>query len=415
MDLSTLSFSPERCADLHNRLLAQSIENLPSQRTERNLVARFLDAAPEFTEIPSLPDLPLYRFLALLDTTPISPGRVVNVLTPCIYEPDPTIFWTEPFEDEPSFILLYGQNSGDAPMDGGIFLDIVSYKAVWHQRDFLHFPPTDQWLPLEVLLQKAIDEWETGKFYWDASQASVAIRRWTSNDMEEALVAWVQLLSSIELRISSETGHTPSRLEPLSSESLAPFKISGFAAEFLTKAQRPSFSFIAPGIGTFTTESLAATYTTEASGSVRQTHWLGDSGDEDWPTLIFPGLDAVPHDVSQDPNQYINCFDRNWGFGKFTVNRRSGLYVMSDTKNSDVVRLITSSGLPNACEFRRRLTWGPPRDPKLAEVLRHWTSLVEEGTWSVGSNGVCTDHEWFATNTSIAKVPPRLDLYLGII
>ncbi|KAI0846409.1 hypothetical protein F5Y00DRAFT_145181 [Daldinia vernicosa] len=106
---------------------------------------------------------------------------------------------------------------------------------------------------------------------------------------------------------------------------------------------------------------------------------------------------------------YINCFDRDRGFGKFTVNYQSGLYVIADTNNSDVVRLITSSGLPNACEFRHRLAWGPPRDPKLAEALRHWASLVEDGTWSVDSNGVCADHEWFTTNTHVAKVPPCLD------
>ncbi|KAF3068384.1 hypothetical protein GL218_08392 [Daldinia childiae] len=409
MDLPSLSFSPERCADLHNRLLAKSIEHLPARRTERNLVARFLDAAPEFAEIPSLPELPLYRFLALLDTTPIFPGRVVDMLTPYMYQPDPTIFWSEPFEDEPSFILLYAQNSGDAPMDGGVFLDIVSYKAVWHERDFLTFPPADQWLPLEVLLQRSLDAWETGKFYWDVGQASMAIRSWTQNDVEEALVAWNRLLSSIELRISSGTGNAPHRLEPLSSESLAPFNISTFAAEFLTRAQRPGFSFNAPGINTFTPELFVVTYTAEAPGSTRQTRWLGDSGDEDWPTLLFPGIDTVPLDVSDNPNMYINSFDRDWGFGKFTVNRQSGLYVIADTKYSDVVRLIASSGLPNACEFRHRFAWGPPRDPKLAEVLRHWASLVEEGTWSVDSNGVCTDHEWFNTNTHVAKVPPCLD------
>lgn len=83
--------------------------------------------------------------------------------------------------------------------------------------------------------------------------------------------------------------------------------------------------------------------------------------------------------------------------------------MIADTNNSDVVRLITSSGLPNACEFRHRFAWGPSRDPKLAEVLRHWASLVEDGTWSVDSNGVCTDHEWFTANTHVAKVSPCLD------
>ncbi|KAI0149996.1 hypothetical protein F4776DRAFT_604115 [Hypoxylon sp. NC0597] len=398
-------FSPERCAALHNELLAKSIEHYAAQKTERNLAARFLDAAPEFTEISSLHTLPLYRFLSLLDTTPISYGRV-GLLTPHIYQPDPTTFWSENYGHEPSFILLYGQNTGDSPMDGGIFLDIESYQAVWHGGHSPRFPPAHQWLPLEVILQKSLDAWDTGKFYWDIDQASIAVRHWTQNDVEESLAAWDRLLSSIELRISSKTERVLLRLEPLSPELLTAFKISAFAARFLTRAQRPGFLFIAPGISTFTSHSFITTYEAEALGSVRQTHWLGISGEDDWPTLLFPGLDAVPHDVSQSPDRDINCFDRDWGFGKFTVNRQSGLYVMADTENSDLVRLIALSGLPTACEFRYPCPWGPPRTPKLAEVLHHWTSLVENGTWEVDSNGICTDHAWFTTNTSISKVLP---------
>ncbi|KAI1413217.1 hypothetical protein F5Y13DRAFT_189580 [Hypoxylon sp. FL1857] len=378
MDTQNLPFSPERCAALHNKLLAKSIENCAARKTERSLAARFLDAAPEFAEIPSLDALPLYRFLALLDTTPISHGSV-GLLTPQIYQPDPTTFWNESFEHEPCFILLYGQNNGNSPMDGGIFLDIESYRAVWHGGDSPLFPPADQWLPLEVILQKSLDAWETGKFYWDSGQASIAVKRWTQNDVEEALTAWDKLLTSIELRIA-------------------------FSAEFLVRAQRPGFMCIAPGISTFTSDSFITTYEAEEPGSVRQTHWLGE--EEDWPTLLFPGLGAVPHDVSQHPNCDINSFDRDWGLGKFTVNRQSGLYVMADTENSDLVCLITRSGLPTACDFKYPYPWGPPRAPKLAEVLRHWTSLVENGTWLIDSRGICTDHEWFTTNTSISKVPP---------
>ncbi|KAI1136044.1 hypothetical protein F5Y05DRAFT_122232 [Hypoxylon sp. FL0543] len=404
MDTQSLPFSPERCADLHNELLARSIERRNQRDTERNLAARFLDAAPEFAEIPSLHEIPLYRFLALLNTTPISHGRV-GLLTPQFYQPDPTTFWSETFDHEPSFILLYGQNNGDSPMDGGIFLDIKSYRAVWHGGKSPRFPPTDHWVPLEVILKKSLDAWEAGKFYWDASQDSIAIRRWTQNDVEQSLLAWDRLLSSIELSISSKVGHSPVRLRPLSPELLARFKISGFAAEFLTRAQQPGFTFIAPGISTFTSQSFIATYEAEAPGSERQTHWLGDSGDHDWPTLLFPGPDVVPHDISRSPDLEINSFDRDWGFGKFTVNRQSGLYVMADTENSDVVRLIASSGLPSACEFRYPCPWGPHRSPRLAEVLRHWTSLVENGAWLVGPNGICTDHEWFTTNTSTSKIP----------
>ena len=44
------SFSAERCADLHNRLLQKAIVNEPSAMVERNLIARILDASLEVAE-----------------------------------------------------------------------------------------------------------------------------------------------------------------------------------------------------------------------------------------------------------------------------------------------------------------------------------------------------------------------------
>lgn len=269
------------------------------------------------------------------------------------------------------------------------------------------FPPSDQWLPLEVMLQKALDAWATGKFYWNAQEATIKVRSWTQHDVEQFVAAFRRLVSSIELRIPSEDNeaHPHLRLEPLDVQTLAPFKMNAFAARFLSTVNMPHLSFVAHGIRVLTPLLLDHIYRAEASDSIRRSHWLGDE-EEDWPTLILPGIDSVPHNVGRSTNQNINSFDQSWGLGKFTVNRQSGLYIMPDTTNSDLVRFVASSGHCDACEFRSPCRWGPPREPRLAEVFDHWTALVENGTWSVDANGVSTDHDWFGAHTSVAKIAP---------
>ncbi|KAI0467975.1 hypothetical protein F4859DRAFT_492294 [Xylaria cf. heliscus] len=388
MNTSTPTFSPERCADLHNQLLAKAIEHGPTLYTERTLANRFLEAAPEFADIPSLESLPLYRFLRLLDTTPPVGNQFAALLTPLMFQPDPTIFWSERVGQEPQFLL-----------------DIQTYRAVWDGGDTIGFPPTDEWLPLEAVLQKSLDAWTTGKFYWNAETATIDTRCWTQHDLEQSIAAWSRLLSSIELRIPREADatHPPRRLGPLSPQLLAPFHISAFGVKFLSMAERPAFSFVAPGVRSFSASLLTDVYGAEAPDS-RRKHFLGDAGEKDWPTLILPGVGRVPHDISHNTDLQISSCDLDWGFGKFTVNRQSGLYLMPDVGNCDVVRFVTASGLCTVCEFRSRYRWGPARDPKLAEVFNHWATLVENGTWKVDSSGVCDSHTWFISNIAQAQL-----------
>ncbi|KAI1131475.1 hypothetical protein F5Y10DRAFT_262237 [Nemania abortiva] len=402
------TFSPEHCASLHNQLLAKATEHDPNVQIERTLAERFLAAAPEFAELPSLDDLPWYRFLCLLDTTRPAANRGVHLLTPFLCQPDPSTFWTNRPGQEPSVVLLYGQNNGDSPMDGGIYVDIHSHQSVWHGSISPIFPSSFQWLPLEVVLRKSLEAWDTGKFYWDAQEATIKARNWTQHDLEQSIAAFHRLISSIELRMPPEGNEARLRhqLEPFDPQTLAPFNISPFAAKFLTTAKRPGFAFVAPGIRVLTPELLGEIYGTEASDSARRTHWLGD--EEGWPTLILPGIDTVPRDVGQSTNPKISSFDEDWGFGKFTVNRQSGLYIMPDTGNSDLVRFVASSGLCNACEFRFPCRWGPPREPKLAEVFDHWAAFVKDGTWTVDANGVSTDHAWFTAHAVLSKLMPTV-------
>lgn len=65
--------------------------------------------------------------------------------------------------------------------------------------------------------------------------------------------------------------------------------------------------------------------------------------------------------------------------------------------------LIHSSGLWRLLEFRPNFPWDGGRGPRLAEVLRKWTYLVESGIWDIDTNGVTTSIEWFRNHSSEAK------------
>lgn len=228
------AFSPQRCANIHNRLLQHAAVNNPSAVIERNLISKFLEVAPEFAEIPHLESLPLYSFFSLLDTTSLPHGQVAP-LTPEIYEPDPTAFWSEGFSHEPGIILLYGQNNGDSPMDGGLFLDLQTCKAVWHWNSG-PFPAPEKWVLLETALQYQLDKWESGKYYWDAVTKSLATKRWIERDITNALAAWDSLLLTIEAKMQQGGQRVHSRLEPLEAESMSSFQIGSFAKTFLSRA-----------------------------------------------------------------------------------------------------------------------------------------------------------------------------------
>ena len=108
--------------------------------------------------------------------------------------------------------------------------------------------------------------------------------------------------------------------------------------------------------------------------------------------------------MSQSSDFDPKSSDKDWGYGKFTVNRRAGLYTAPDSTDFDAVCLISNLGLPAACQFDSRCPWGPSRSPRLSEVLHHWASLVENGTWEVDADGVENGNGWFDANLRQSKL-----------
>jgi len=91
-------------------------------------------------------------------------------------------------------------------------------------------------------------------------------------------------------------------------------------------------------------------------------------------------------------------------FGKWMVNRRVGFYTDPADECDGFVRQIAGSGYQYSVGFSGQCPWEPSRSPRLAEVLTHWKSLVEDGTWEVDENGVSTPHDWFTASSSLAKL-----------
>lgn len=359
---------------------------------------RFLQAAPEFAERVGLEELPIYRFLSSLETTLSPPEQGPGVLTPHMLQPDPLGFWSPTFavQGRPEIILLYAQNNGE-PTEGGLFLNLQTCQVVWHWAPG-PFPADERWISLEVALQQSLDKWNSGKYFWNAEHGIVDQRPWTENDVTDALSSWDCLLSIIEERLPQSAG-APQRFEPLQldQETKTAFRISGFSAEFLSRASRPAFTYIAPGITTFSADSLAELYGSEDQRAPRRSYPTGpgDPDGDEWASLLLPTTQSVSRDVSHHPDFDIQSFDKNWGFGKFTVSRRAGLYIIAEVSSSDAVRLINPSGLSRAGEFAGRCPWGNKRPPRLAEILAHWASLVESGAWEVGADGVAETDDWF--------------------
>ena len=361
------------------------------------MISRLSEARPDLISIPGIEEMPIYSFLSRIKTTPSMDGRL-NPLTPEILQPDPTVFWNQAFEPEP-VILLYPQRNSDSPMDGGVILDLQTLRVIWHRLPGPP-PPRDEWTSLLEVLQAQWSNWETGKFMYDPAREALVTLRWTQHELAETLSTWNDLLSAIE-EAMARNGFDQSgpRLEALNFDANNPFHLSKFARAFLSQAPRPNFKYVAPGVQTFNTALLHEIYSSEGPNSMRSRFELGEEDDEDWVSLILPAVDTVPKEFPRNSNSDVKSFDKDWGFGKFTINRRAGLYTDTDNVHSNAARFITSSGASTTHQFAARCLWGPSRPPSFTNIFRLWTTFVRDGSWTVNQNGVTNDNHWFDNNS----------------
>ncbi|KAL2754186.1 hypothetical protein ACRALDRAFT_2028657 [Sodiomyces alcalophilus JCM 7366] len=392
------AFDPVRCAELHNQLLAKAISHIPgitAAEVRRDVIARLLDVAPEWADMDAPDEVPIYRFLSLLDSY-----RPLEVpLTPEFRQPMPSYFWNDLYRDMDTrdLILLYPDNTDSPVMDGGLYLNLDTNLVHWGRVNIGPLPPDDAWVPLELALTKALDMWDSGKFHWGPSpfnsEDTLSTRPWAERDLDEAVVAWEDLLAAIQDRLPlPPDAPKPPFQDPLPSSLIDQFDLSPFAKAFLTTATRPSFSYVAPGLTTFTPQSFTDLYAAEPPDAPRRAQNANAVTADEYASLILPATLAAVPESPADPS-----FDEAHGYAKFTIARRAGLYTDPTTalRDADSAWLLTAEGSVNPVRFTGHRPWGAPRGVRFAEMFSVWAAMVRNGAWEVSIEGVATSHAWF--------------------
>ncbi len=395
-NMSARITSTQICANLHNSLVQRLPHPMLVQQISRDLVPRLQTQQPDLYN--DLEGTRILEFLSLIDNY----DAVDTRLTPQVRKSDPKVFLDyrdfnvgNEYRDH---ILLYpNAESGNS---GGVIYDTATDGATW--AIFPPWPRADEWVPLEVILSRWVEQWDSGKFYWDDEIGSLAVRSWVPKDVDDAVKAWDGLMGAISARLLPISSTAPNQAaEPILHRlQLERAMYHPFATAFLSCAARPmQIKWIAPGISIWTHASFAEAVEGEPNSSARR-RWINDRRfePEQIPVLLFPAL--TPGREEEQPNRVADPapgaadFDKEWGFGKFTLDRRAGLYLFPhpEAGAGDGVIVLKEDGNDDFGQRRGRCPWGPGYPTRLAEMLEKWKNLVEDGTWRVGEEGV--EGEW---------------------
>lgn len=408
------TFDPERCAALHNKILqraiaAQGTYDPGNCNMRRDLITRMREQIPadaswvldtdrdmsdddDGTTEASTPleQHQIYRFFSQLDS--FDPDSLP--LTAEFRQPDPLSMSLGDMEDR-EIILLYPDNLSDAFMDAGLYVELNSFYATTWRLDVSKLPPSDSatWIPLEVILTKMLEMWDLDKLQWDANKSTVGFMPWVGRDLEDALRAWDNLLAVIVERMPGSSRPASPSEPMLAADLVKCYEVSPFSRAFLSRAPRPGFQFVAPGLTTFTPDTFTALMDLEDDTSPRRRfNAEAPEGSDIFSSLLLPSASSTVPTMPEDP-----IFDRDWGVGKFTIGRRPGLYTdpLQGDQFADGTLLITDRGVANPWSFENRRPWGVARAVRLAEMLEAWADCVRNGAWDVSEEGVATPNGWF--------------------
>ncbi|KAI8632820.1 hypothetical protein F5Y19DRAFT_462612 [Xylariaceae sp. FL1651] len=369
-------------------------------------------------------------------------------------EPAPFFFWasglshpdglfdnqTADLFDEPadSLVCLYFPNIGQGGGSGaGLFYHQGCHRAAvfMHMDDYGFALPVQAhpalWHPLETVLSNWIHLVRLGKVVASPRDApalfgSEKIGPWEWRPYSEAQVAacvcaWDRLCDAIEARVLllplPPPGTTTNSVEtePL----LAPAALDAasvpercFARAFLTRARRPQFRCIAPGL-------LLPPADAPGFAAAQPFTRLPRAPQAVPPVCLFPTARAEHEaDLSGYSSPFCNGF-RAWSADSPVPSRvPAGVYSESVERNvydnaEEGFRLLLPYGLKGdvgeASAGARRSDESPVergsvaelfqhgykpfggdyyRPQRLERLLDHWRKLVDEGIWSVGPQGV---------------------------
>ncbi|KAK9774048.1 hypothetical protein AB5N19_06960 [Seiridium cardinale] len=345
--------------------------------------------------------------------------------------------------DEPpdSLVHLYGPNIGQGgSAGGGVLYDQRCHRAAvfMHMDDYDYALPAaahaELWQPLETVLSNWIDLIHIGKIV--AAPRDVPSRfggqkigPWEWRPYGEAQVdacvgAWDRLCSAIEARIGPAdttvvTDAPILELDPLLTPAAldaASVPAPSFARAFLTRARRPMFRCIAPGL------LLPPTNSSEFAALQRFTR-LPRGSHAVSPVCLFPAVQKQDHqaDLSGTLSPFSNDFRTRSTDSPVPSRVPAGVYSESVERNAhdnteEGFRLLLPYGLEGIELFggedadgarksdRSSVERGAVaqlfqhgykpfggdyyRPQRLERLLDHWRTMVEDGIWSVGPHGV---------------------------
>ncbi|KAI1411564.1 hypothetical protein F5Y13DRAFT_55827 [Hypoxylon sp. FL1857] len=438
----SLELDYERCAALHNYLVHYawiSEGRAPADLHDNNTFFTTYGAAAEALRPRLHPSVAAFLSAAILP--PADPERAPFFWWASELSDPDYLFADQAADlfDEPadSLLCLYFPNVGQGgEFGGGLFYHQGCHRAAvfMHIDDYDYALPVEAhpplWHPLETVLSNWIDLVRLGKIVASPRDApalfdSEKIGPWEWRPYSEAQVAacvcaWDRLCDAIEARVVPLllAGATANAVDPeplLTPSALDAASITNpsFARDFLSRARRPQFRYIAPGLvlpPTDASEFSALQLFTrlprdpqaippvclfptargelqaDLTGSLSPflcDNFRAMSADSAVPSRVPAGL----YSESVERNAYDNAeegfrlllpysLEGDIGDANAGARKSDGSFVGTGT----VAELFQHGYKPLGGDYYRA--------QRLERLLDHWRKLVDEDIWSVGPQGV---------------------------
>ncbi|EFR01872.1 hypothetical protein MGYG_04870 [Nannizzia gypsea CBS 118893] len=409
-------FDPSICANLYNRLIRTGFHG--SNREQKGDYFRtnwfeVWQADPKVSKCRERFQQPMVEFLEQIEIVIESNGSapIEDILTYHLQSiPSPTAVDDDyglggPQNDGIDCICLFRGNFGAISHRLGVIMDLADLSVRYLPSFFDYQRPADDyggWYTLQDFLTKLNSIVEVGKYVpvpcdqkvQSGQQPSIAGWKaipWTDSILDETLNAWEDLIDTIATRLpdqNSQQDYTQHQTEPLASEDNIPPSICGFTRAFLLRASKPPFKYIAPGL-------LVYNYNTPPIPRKR---------DRDGYILYNTQYKELYGEVYHDP---IILFPME----ESATEELAGLWILPEEDWADTIRLVLPYELkifpsgaykPLSGQPTRTALFQGPLCPffgdhrtSLETLLTFWRSLVEEGVWTVGADGIEGGKEFY--------------------
>ncbi|KAL1608035.1 hypothetical protein SLS60_002974 [Paraconiothyrium brasiliense] len=446
-----------RCIELHNEIVRLGWEGMgqapedfhpktwfehhggAAQKARRKFssdLVQFLQGAYEVPESNQQHGVQYFHYYA---TALLSPGDDMFALLDGLCKPT----WVNQYEQHHGnlkdggglgrYVRLYYANNLVSHPEGLIFdqeknMAIMSMSI--HNSDELCDSGRIKWYPLEDILAAWLDMIRTGKV--KAVGPDTEFRPWelapyTDHQVNEAVEVFDKLVAAIKAAMPAQEPKERNVSDSLIDKKTldAAHIPAGFAYDFLTRARRPSFRFIAPGLSLQTPSTIADQPFFGVLESVREDHreWF------DSPPFLLFRSSLMYNRPSPHPNIYPEDV---FGYPFSLETYPAGLYLhevdQGNNQHSDAVSLVlpyaiggkgwarkgdgtlfgenVHDELANSKNQHDEL-YQTGRQPfikshpvRLVQVLKSWVAMVERGDWKVGADGVSSGmNEWKKADT----------------